>query len=262
MLGGRSRKRIRTADTGEEQKCFLLASLGWTPRDAVAFVVGIVGLVAILVNTLALQSGSHPAPLLKPAEVVKTAQPAVKPAQAAPLPKVAAAPAPVSAKLAPPHASRTPGEIIGDIQRELARRGNYDGPLDGLYGPLTDGAIRDFERAAGLKPSAQPSEALLQVITRSPRRSGNGSGSTPVVEANRSSARAPPQPELAPARVIAVQRALSEFGYGQIKATGALDPDTQGAIAEFENQHKLPITGRFSEQFIQELSAVTGRTLE
>ena len=34
------------------------------------------------------------------------------------------------------------------------RRGYYDGPVDGLYGPRTDTAIRDFERAAGLKPSA------------------------------------------------------------------------------------------------------------
>ena len=31
-----------------------------------------------------------------------------------------------------------------------------------------------------------------------------------------------------------MQRALSEFGYGQIKPTGTLDPDTQRAIAEFE----------------------------
>jgi peptidoglycan hydrolase-like protein with peptidoglycan-binding domain len=160
------------------------------------------------------------------------------------------------------HALRAPGEIITDIQRELARRGYYNGPVDGLYGQRTDGAIRDFERAAGLKLSAQPSEALLQAITQSPLTPGKGAGSTPVTGANRSSAPAPPQSAAMPAQVVAVQHALSEFGYGQIKPTGTLDPDTQRAIAEFENQHKLPITGRFSEQFIQELSAVTGRTLE
>ena len=70
--------------------------------------------------------------------------------------------------------SRTPGEIITDIQRELARRGYYNGPVDGLYGQRTDGAIRDFERAAGLKLSAQPSEALLQAITQSPLTPGKG----------------------------------------------------------------------------------------
>ena len=137
---------------------------------------------------------------------------------------------------------RTPGEIITDIQRELARRGYYDGPVDGLYGQRTDGAIRDFERAAGLKSSAQPSEALLQAITQSPLTPGKGAGSTPVTGPNRSSAPAPPQSAAMPARVIAVQRALSEFGFGQIKPTGTLDPDTQRAIAEFERQRNLPIS--------------------
>jgi len=74
----------------------------------------------------------------------------------------------------------------------------------------------------------------------------------------------PPQAQsaAAPARIIAVQRALSEFGYGQIKSTGTLDAETQRAIAAFERQRNLLITGRLSERLIRELSAVTGRTLE
>ncbi|MFZ1095303.1 MAG: peptidoglycan-binding protein [Xanthobacteraceae bacterium] len=160
------------------------------------------------------------------------------------------------------HALRAPGEIITDIQRELARRGYYNGPVDGLYGQRTDGAIRDFERAAGLNLSAQPSEALLQAITQSPLTPGKGAGSTPVTGANGSSAPAPPQSVAMPARVIAVQRGLSEFGFGQIKPTGTLDPATQRAIAEFERQRNLPITGRLSEEFIRQLSAVTGRMLQ
>jgi peptidoglycan hydrolase-like protein with peptidoglycan-binding domain len=241
----------------------LLAVLGWTPRDAVAFVVGIVAVVAILVNSLSLQSGSHPAPLFEPAEVEKTVQAAAKPVKAARLPQVEAASAPVTPKLAAPHALRTPGEIITDVQRELARRGYFDGPVDGLYGPRTQGAIRDFERAVGLKPSTQPGEALLEAITRSPLRSGNGPGSTPQAGAGRAPALRPTQPAaVAPAQVVAVQRALSEFGYGQIRTSGTLDPDTQRAIAAFERQRNLPITGQLSEQVIRELSAVTGRTLE
>ena len=59
-----------------------------------------------------------------------------------------------------------------------------------------------------------------------------------------------------------VIRGLSEFGFGQIKPTGTLDPDTQRAIAEFERQRNLPITGRLSEEFIRQLSAVTGRMLQ
>src|SRR5258708_40215264 len=102
--------RARGANDREAPLRFLLAVLGWTPRDAVAFVVGIVAVVAILVNSLSLQSGSHPAPLFEPAEVEKTVQAAAKPAKAARLPQVEAASAPVTPKLAAPHALRTPGE--------------------------------------------------------------------------------------------------------------------------------------------------------
>ena len=164
----RSHGRARGRNDCKAPLPFLLFVLGWTPRDAVAFALGTVAVVAIVVNVLFMQLGSHPAPLWMPAKVEKATQSAAKPAQVEPLPRVDTVPAPVTPKHLVPHALRTPKEIITDIQRELARRGYYDGRVDGLYGPRTDGAIRDFEQATGLQPSAQPDEALLQAITRSP----------------------------------------------------------------------------------------------
>jgi peptidoglycan hydrolase-like protein with peptidoglycan-binding domain len=41
-------------------------------------------------------------------------------------------------------------------------------------------------------------------------------------------------------RVAAVQRALTQYGYGQLKATGAVGADTQAAISKFERDRKLP----------------------
>jgi peptidoglycan hydrolase-like protein with peptidoglycan-binding domain len=262
--GHNGRARARAGDDREAPVPFLFALLGWTHRDAVGFAVGTVAVVAILVNVLFMQSGSHPAPLFKPAEAEsKAAHPAPKPPASAPVQRVDLVPPPVTPKLVAPHAPRAPGEIITDIQRELARRGYYEGPVDGLYGPRTDGAIRDFERAAGLKPSAQPTEALLQAITRSPLRAGKGvTGSTPSAGPSTVQAVTPAQPTPAPARVIAVQRALSEFGYGQIRPSGMLDSETQHAIAGFERQRNLPVTGQLSDSLIRELNAATGRTLD
>ncbi len=262
--GHNGRGRAKPADAREAPLPFLLAVLGWTARDAVAFVVGTTTVVTILVNVLFMQSGLHPAPLFKPPEEEPSqAQPVPKQPAAAPSQRVDAVSAPATPRLVAPHAPRTPGEIITDIQRELARRGYYDGSVDGLYGPRTDGAIRDFERAAGLKPSAQPTEALLQAIIRSPLRPGKGvTGSTPVI--GPSTLRAPPPAEAAvtPARVAAVQRALTEFGYGQIRPSGTLDPDTRRAIAAFERQRQMPVTGQVSEQLMRELGAATGRTID
>jgi hypothetical protein len=62
--------------------------------------------------------------------------------------------------------------------------------------------------------------------------------------------------------MIAVQRALSDFGYGQIKATGTLDAPTQEAIGRFERSKKMPVTGQVSPRLLRELSSLTGRPLE
>jgi peptidoglycan hydrolase-like protein with peptidoglycan-binding domain len=64
------------------------------------------------------------------------------------------------------------------------------------------------------------------------------------------------------ARITAVQRALSEFGYGQIKASGTLDDATSAAIQKFEREHNLPSTGRVSDRLIKELAALIGRPIE
>ena len=63
-------------------------------------------------------------------------------------------------------------------------------------------------------------------------------------------------------RVTAVQRALSEFGYGQIKPSGILDEATSAAIETFEREHKLPVTGRLSDRLVSELASMAGRPIE
>jgi peptidoglycan hydrolase-like protein with peptidoglycan-binding domain len=150
--------------------------------------------------------------------------------------------------------------MIADIQRELAQRGFYEGAVDGVYGPKMDAGIREFEQAAGLKATGEPSEALLRALARSPVKA------TPRPAASTQSVtRRGDPPAVAPVpstRVAAVQRALADFGYGQIKPTGVFDAGTKSAIEKFERERKLPVTGQISERLARELGAVTGRPLE
>jgi peptidoglycan hydrolase-like protein with peptidoglycan-binding domain len=247
-----------------------LRVLGWSPRDAAGITLVAFAAGAILVNMVFMQSGPHPAPMFKTAVAVAksvaanggTAAALPRPRQAEPAPPAAPAKAaaPAPAKAAAP---RTPGEIIGDIQRELARRGYYDGVVDGLYGPRTDGAIRDFEQAAGLKPSSEPNEALLQAIARAPAKLAKGTSVAPSAVRPTPARNDVPVERPAPSkRIIALQRALAEYGYGQIRPTGTMDADTQAAIERFERERKLPITGQASDRIVRELAAMTGRPLE
>jgi Putative peptidoglycan binding domain len=63
-------------------------------------------------------------------------------------------------------------------------------------------------------------------------------------------------------RVAAVQRALTENGYGQLRPTGAVGPDTQAAIQKFERDRKIPVTGQVSDRLVRELVAVIGHPID
>jgi hypothetical protein len=69
-------------------------------------------------------------------------------------------------------------------------------------------------------------------------------------------------PATGPRRVAAVQRALTEYGYGQLKPTGTVGSDTQAAIQKFERERKIPVTGQVSDRLVRELTAVIGRPVE
>jgi Putative peptidoglycan binding domain len=63
-------------------------------------------------------------------------------------------------------------------------------------------------------------------------------------------------------RVAAVQRALTQYGYGQLKPTGAVGSDTQAAITKFERDRKLTVTGQMSDRLVKELSAMIGHPID
>jgi peptidoglycan hydrolase-like protein with peptidoglycan-binding domain len=251
--------RSRRKSDADTPRFAALARLGWSRRDALAFVVAVLATVAIVVNGVLLQAGPHPAPMFKDAIAAITApsKPAYKDAvketaATLPRPRPAEATAKVEARPAP--------EIIADIQRELIRRGYYEGIVDGRYGPRTDAAVRDFEQASGLKASTEPNEALLGAIKRSAAKPAKApSGMRPAAVQQ---VRLEPNADASSKRVLAVQRALAEFGYGQIKPTGAVDADTRAAIERFERERRLPVTGQVSERVARELASVTGRPLE
>ncbi|MBI4367051.1 MAG: peptidoglycan-binding protein [Deltaproteobacteria bacterium] len=207
-----------------------------------------VAVFAVFINALYLQNGPHPAPIFMTRPLLKQ--------------EMAVAPARLPA--AQPNAAVDNGaqnriQLIGDIQRELGRRGFYDGAIDSIWGVKTDAATRDFLQATGIKISPEASDRLLRAIV-----SSNAKAPGDRIAASPEAARNDPIAELiAPTkRVLSIQRALADFGYGQIKPSGVYDPETRTAIEKFERDHRLPVTGQLSDRFVRELAAMTGRPLE
>ncbi len=75
-------------------------------------------------------------------------------------------PALPQAVVAPPAADQNPAdaEMIRSIQKQLANRGLYDGPADGVTGPKTESAILFFEESARLPETGKPSQRVLDAL--------------------------------------------------------------------------------------------------
>jgi peptidoglycan hydrolase-like protein with peptidoglycan-binding domain len=228
------------------------------PLDSIAFIVAAAASLAILVNALFLQSGRHPAPLMR----AHARTPAAADTTGA-LERMIPRPRPLTlTRVTPPAASRSKGEIITLIQQELARRGYYDAAPDGIWGPKSDAAVRAFAQRSGLKVPTDPGEAMLQMIERASVKAAPAHVSASAPPAPRRDTLTPADAALPSLRLMAVQRVLADYGYGQIEPTGIEDAHTRAAITTFERERNLPPTGRMSDQLVRELAAMTGRPLE
>jgi peptidoglycan hydrolase-like protein with peptidoglycan-binding domain len=109
------------------------------------------------------------------------------------------------------------------------------------------------------KPAGK-SDSLKPLITGTPARPLAGVPAAQPVAARHNDAITEligPSP-----RIAAVQRALAEYGYGQIRPSGILDDATSAAIAKFEREHNLPNSGRVSDRLVKELTAMVGHPID
>ncbi|MFO1061724.1 MAG: peptidoglycan-binding protein [Dongiaceae bacterium] len=122
------------------------------------------------------------------------------------------------------------------IQDELARAGFYRGPVDGIDGPQTRQAIRDWQRAAGQPVDGMPTTQLVEALRYGPRYA------------------APPRPAIDPG-VRQVQQLLGAQGYYNGAPDGIDGPQTQDAIKQWQEDHGMQRTGRIDQALLDSLHA-------
>lgn len=259
------------------------------------------GATTVSVEPKARPSGAGSAPgtpamiFAPPSQATVAASTAPKAAPPPPpvAPAVPPAPAPDAlAALLPPAslpAPKTPSPLVAEVQRELARRGFYDGAVDGLSGPRTEAGVRAFEQAARLKVSTgEPTEVVLAELRRAavpqtavaavPARPvsavppagsvAQGAGlmlppaAVPGDASVTGSVRPPGDVQAGSSRILAVQKALARLGYGPIKLDGQPGTETRLAIQRFERDRNLPVSGEISDRVVRELSTVSGTSIE
>ncbi len=112
-------------------------------------------------------------------------------------------------------------------------------------------------------PRARPAESAPREETRTPGPQAHAAPA-PAKPAPATSAHRDPLGDLINSnrRIAAVQRALTEYGYGQLKADGAIGPETQAAIRKFETDRKRAPTGAMSDWLVQQVVILTGRPID
>jgi hypothetical protein len=226
----RRRGAKAVAIEAEDERGFMMRVLLHSPKDLVAGLLAAAAVCAIFTNALFLQAGRHPSPMFGGTVVTL---PAPQPAVASPLPR----PRPV----------------------ELAARPVDPEPVE-VKAADPKGADRsaDARNADARNADARNADAMTNLVVKS----------TSAPAAAPANVMRPPAPIPAPAqtagarRVAAVQRALTQYGYGQLKPTGAVGADTQAAISKFEHARKLPVTGQMSDRLVRELAAMTGHPID
>jgi len=223
------RRRRRSAKAAaievEQERGLVMRMLLHSPKDMVAGLLAATAVCAILANALFLQAGRHPSPMFSSVVTLPAPQAAV----VSPLPR----PRPVELSSEPP-------EI-----RPVEARG-------------ADPKHVEIKSADPRGDSKKPDSKNPDLVVKS-----TGAPTAAPANAARPPAPIPDTAQSAGARrVAAVQRALTQYGYGQLKATGAVGSDTQAAITKFERDRKLPVTGQMSDRLVKELTAMIGHPID
>lgn len=126
---------------------------------------------------------------------------------------------------------------IRGIQEELAAHGYAPGPADGILGPRTRGAIRTYQRDAGLPVDGRATKELLDHLKFA----------VPRVTAK---PKPPPDP-----LVLEVQRHLGALGYYRGAHDGLMGPLTREAIRAYRADVGLPVSGAADAALLDSLRA-------
>jgi hypothetical protein len=220
----RRRSARAVAVEAETERGWAMRMLLHSPKDMVAGALAFAAVSAIIANALFLQAGHHPAPMFGGSVVV---MPPAGLAAASPLPR----PRPVEADVAVSEPRVTESRIAEAKPAEKPAESRPADPLGNLVKATSTAPVAP---ANVLRPPAP-----IPVASRADSLAASGSR-----------------------RVAAVQRALTEYGYGQLKPTGTIGADTQAAIQKFERERRIPVTGQLSDRLVHELAAVIGHPID
>ena len=130
--------------------------------------------------------------------------------------------------------------VVRDIQSALRQMAMYDGSVDGVAGPKTLAAIREFQKRAGLEPNGEAGAPLLDAI----RTASIPAPKLKVVKAKpETQTPLASESNAASPDVAKIQTALKRLGYEGVEPDGIAGSKTREAVRAFQTKLKMTVTG-------------------
>ncbi len=252
----RRRSAKAVAVEAEAERGLAMRILLHSPKDMVAGLLAFAAVTAIVTNALFLQAGPHPSPMFGSVVVMPAPTPSSSSVSSPAPPSVSPLPRPRPVEVSPPEPRQ--GELKSpdakpDLKAE-AKVLDVKPPEVKVVEPRTPDSMTSLVKAstastptASIPATSMP--ATTSAVLRPP---------APIPAAHNDGGLAAGGSR----RIAAVQRALTEFGYGQLRPSGIEGPDTRIALAKFERDRRLPVTAQISDRLIRELSTMTGHPIE
>jgi peptidoglycan hydrolase-like protein with peptidoglycan-binding domain len=125
---------------------------------------------------------------------------------------------------------------VRQSQQRLKDLGFYEGSIDGIYGPETEAALREYQARQGLQVTGaltkETHQALMQSKQRGPQQAEKAMEQNLIRQA---------------------QERLKEDGFYTGAIDGAYGPETEEALREYQKAKGLQVTGSLNQETRQTL---------
>lgn len=224
-------------------------------------------------NAIYAQNGSHPVPLFATRDHVTTqsvrAPSAFKPEvrvvntvfikpKVIPTPTSRNSVIGTKQQFKPIETNGETSQLFAKIQQALKDTGDYNGEIDGVFGPLTRSSIVRYQSRNKPSTDGEISQSLLKDIRLNVSQMAAKSSDDQIaklVTISDSSMSASMKNQYDASLVYKIQQGLANFGEPEITVDGIFGQRTSAAISRFQQKFNLHVTGKPDNTLLEALIA-------
>ncbi len=134
------------------------------------------------------------------------------------------------------------GSAVTDLQSKLKSKGHYNYKVDGIFGKITQKAVQNFQKSAGLSQTGVADSKTLAALSKNETGKQEAAVSGLTIGSRGSS-------------VSSLQQLLKDRGYYNDSIDGIFGNNTQKAVKEFQSIVGLSVTGVADDKTIDSLKS-------